>query len=99
MRFRQVERMVIEWGKERNIYNGSTPKSQAIKLLEEYTELLAATNNYRLDDMKDAIGDMMVVMTHIAAMIGTNLTECYKLAYDEIKDRKGKLENGIFVKE
>jgi NTP pyrophosphatase (non-canonical NTP hydrolase) len=99
MRFKQIEKLVIEWGKDRNIYKGSSPKDQAAKLVEEFTELLVATNHYRLSDMKDAIGDMMVVMTHIAAMIDTNLTECYKLAYNEIKDRKGKLENGIFVKE
>jgi len=99
MRFKQIEKLVIEWGIDRGLYTGSTPNNQIVKLIEEFTELLAATNNYRLDDMKDAIGDMMVVMTHIAAMIDTNLTECYRLAYNEIKDRKGKLENGIFVKE
>jgi hypothetical protein len=42
---------------------------------------------------------MMVVLTHIAKMYNLDLRHCYEQAYNEIKDRKGKIVNGIYVKE
>lgn len=47
----------------------------------------------------DAIGDMNVVMANIAERNGSSLESCMTLAYNEIKDRKGKMINGTFVKE
>lgn len=35
----------------------------------------------------------------VAELCGTSIEHCTELAYDEIKDRKGKLLNGVFVKE
>ena len=35
----------------------------------------------------------------IAVLINHDLTECANLAYNEIKDRKGKTENGTFIKD
>ncbi len=47
----------------------------------------------------DAIGDMGVVQINIAERNESSLVECLCLAYDEIKDRKGRMINGSFVKE
>jgi hypothetical protein len=47
----------------------------------------------------DAIGDMNVVMSNIAERNGSSLETCMTLAYNEIKDRTGKMINGTFVKE
>ncbi|WP_113842787.1 MazG-like family protein [Enterococcus cecorum] len=38
-------------------------------------------------------------LTMLAYRLGTNLEECLAAAYDEIKDRRGKMINGVFVKE
>ena len=38
-------------------------------------------------------------LTMLAYRLGTNLEECLAAAYDEIKDRRGKMVNGVFVKE
>lgn len=38
-------------------------------------------------------------LTVLAYRLGTNLEECLSAAYDVIKDRKGKMINGVFVKE
>lgn len=35
----------------------------------------------------------------IAKKTGNNLTECANIAWNEIKDRKGELIEGVFVKE
>lgn len=47
----------------------------------------------------DAIGDMGVVQINIAERNESSLLECLCLAYDEIKDRKGRMINGSFVKD
>lgn len=38
-------------------------------------------------------------LTVLAYRLGTNLEECLAAAYDVIKDRKGKMINGVFVKQ
>ena len=41
----------------------------------------------------------MVVLINIMARNGLTLEECLEVAYNDIKDRKGKMVDGIFVKE
>ena len=94
---RDLEKLVIRWAEERNLIKGSNPESQMLKLMEEAGEL--ASDIAKRRDVKDSIGDTLVVLTLIARQFGTNLEECYSLAYNEIKDRKGRMINGTFVKE
>ena len=49
--------------------------------------------------MSDDIGDIMVVLINIAERNDLTITECLQVAYDDIKDRKGMMVDGIFVKE
>jgi len=99
MNFEEIEKKVIEWGRERGILELHTPKPQLVKLEEEFNELKDSVNRNSTSEIIDAIGDMMVVLTMVSAIMGTNLTYCYSVAYNEIKNRKGKTVNGIFVKE
>lgn len=95
----QNEKLIIEWGEKRNFYGegGATPQMQFVKLIEECGEL--AGNLGRGRDVKDDIGDIFVVLVHIAKLSGTSVTECVRVAYKDIKDRKGAFVNGTFVKE
>lgn len=72
---------------------------QCYKLQEELDELLTACKERKLDEIIDGIGDMLVVLTMISNMLGKDLFTCYASAYLEIRDRKGKMVNGLFVKE
>jgi hypothetical protein len=47
----------------------------------------------------DGIGDAVVVLTILAAQHGVTIEECIDAAWDEIKDRKGRMIDGVFVKE
>jgi len=48
----------------------------------------------------DDIGDCLVVLNTLAIMNDTTLEECLKVAYDDIKDRKGHMNtHGVFIKE
>jgi NTP pyrophosphatase (non-canonical NTP hydrolase) len=99
MRFEDVEKLVIQWGIDRDLYIGSTSIQQMKKLQEELDELLEAVAHINEVKIIDGIGDMMVVLTHISAMHGFDLFKCYCTAYLEIKDRRGKMIDGLFVKE
>lgn len=88
---------VLSWAEARNLVKGSNSRSQFIKLAEEMGELAADLAKGR--DVKDSIGDMMVVLTIMARQEGHTLYECYQQAYTEIKDRKGKMVEGVFIRE
>lgn len=90
---------IREWAKERGIYKKGNVKSQFIKLLEEVEELNIAVANDDLNDFIDAIGDCVVVLTNMAALNGVPIEFCINSAYEEIKNRKGQMINGTFVKE
>lgn len=89
---------VIEWAGARGILANSTPAMQFAKLVSEVGEL--ADNIAKGRDVRDDIGDCMVVLAILAAFNKTNLDECADIAWEDIKDRKGFLNSdGIFIKE
>ena len=91
------EKLIGQWHRDRNLIDGSTDKDQYMKLIQEAGEL--SDSLCKGKDIRDDIGDMMVVLINI--MVRNNLTmkECLLVAYDDIKDRKGKMVDGIFIKE
>ena len=88
---------VVQWHRDRNLIDGSTDKDQVLKLMQELGELSDSVCKGK--DIKDDIGDMLVVMLNIVTRNGVTLSECLARAWDDIKDRKGKMVDGIFVKE
>ncbi len=88
---------VVKWHYDRNLIEGSTDKDQVLKLAQELGELSDSVCKGK--DVKDDIGDMLVVMLNIAERNGVVLSECLKKAWDDIKHRKGRMIDGIFVKE
>tara|TARA_R100000900_G_scaffold143859_3_gene127307 strand:+ start:3396 stop:3680 length:285 start_codon:yes stop_codon:yes gene_type:complete len=90
-------RMIIQWHHDRNLIKGSSDKDQVLKLMQELGEL--SDSVCKGNDLKDDLGDMMVVMLNIMERNNITMEECLTVAYDDIKDRKGKMIDGIFVKE
>lgn len=87
------------WAIERNLHDAD-PHKQILKLGEEFGELCQAlAKNRKLFAIKDAIGDMYVVLTILALQLGLDIEDCVSMAYEEIRDRKGEMVNGVFVKE
>lgn len=88
---------VREWGREKNIDDA---RSQFARMVEEVGEIATEMNRNRLDSlaMEDALGDTLVTLIIFADIIGYNLEECLEVAYNVIKDRKGKTVNGSFIK-
>ncbi len=87
------------WAAEKGIYTKGDSKTQYIKLLEETGELAKALLNNDKPEIIDAIGDIVVVLTNLAKLEDLKIEECVVSAYDVIKNRKGKMVNGTFVKQ
>ena len=88
---------VKQWHYNRNLIAGSTDKDQYLKLIQEAGEL--SDNICKGNDIADDIGDMLVVLINIAERNGLTLANCLEVAWDDIKDRKGRMVDGVFVKE
>ena len=90
---------IKQWAADRNLIEGSTPDKQLSKLNEEYNELFDGLLNQNIDDIKDAIGDIQVVLCVMCHQLGIDIDECREIAWEQIKDRKGRMVDGVFVKE
>lgn len=97
MDLERLETLVVLWHRDRNLIAGSTDAAQHTKLVEEVKEL--ETNILLSQPVIDDIGDCLVVLINIAERNGLTLAQCLQHAYNDIKDRKGKMVDGVFVKE
>lgn len=84
------------WHVNRNLIDGSDDKTQFMKLVQEMGEL--SDNLCKGQDIRDDIGDMLVVLVNIAIRNNVSFLSCLDAAWEDIKDRKGIMYNGVFVK-
>ena len=90
---------IRDWAEAKGIYAEGDPKTQYIKLMEEAGEVGRAILKQDLPEIKDGIGDMVVVLTNLAELCDLSIEECVESAYDVISKRTGKMKNGTFVKD
>ena len=93
----KYEELIKQWHQDRNLIDGSTDKDQYLKLIQEAGEL--SDSLCKGKDLRDDVGDILVVLINILTRNNLTLSECLAVAYDDIKDRKGKMVDGIFIKE
>jgi len=86
------------WASDRGLYDKGDTKTQFAKLMEESGELARAVLKDDKPEFVDAIGDMVVVLTNLAYLGGTNIEHCIDSAYEVIRKRSGNMVNGTFVK-
>ena len=90
---------IEQWASDRNIIEGSTPQAQLLKLAEELGEVIETVTKNKKAESASEIGDMLVVLTIICAQLEISMEGCAVIAYNKIKDRKGIMKDGIFIKE
>lgn len=88
---------IREWHYARNLIDGSTDSAQWTKLQEEVGEL-AESIEFGESPIDD-IGDIIVVLINIAERNNLSIEDCLAHAYNDIKDRRGQMVDGVFVKE
>ena len=91
--------LIRKWASDRGLYKKGDPKTQALKLVEEVGETCRAILKSNQTDIEDGIGDCVVVLTNLAHLCNTDIEYCIESAYNEIKDRTGKMSNGTFKKD
>ena len=91
--------LIRDWADERGLYENGDPKTQALKLVEEVGETCRAILKEDREEVIDGIGDCVVVLTNLAELVGVPIEICIEAAYDEIKNRTGKMVNGTFKKD
>lgn len=109
MKLKNEFQSVRDWAKERGIYEKGDVKTQFVKLSEEVGELAKAILKQDEKEIIDAIGDIVIVLTNLTELApiykGDTIIEkmtiedCINSAYNVIKYRKGKMNNGTFIKE
>ena len=98
--FEQLTRNVQEWAFERGIYEHSNARAQLLKAFSEMGELADAEIKGDGPAAADAVGDMLVCLINYCTLYGLGITDCLAGAWDEIKDRKGRMvPGGAFVKD
>jgi len=90
---------IRDWAEYNGIYAEGDPKTQYVKLMEEAGEVGRAILKNNREDIKDGIGDMVVVLTNLAELCDMSIEDCVKSAYEVISKRTGKMVDGTFVKD
>lgn len=90
--------LIEDWARDRGLDKADATK-QMLKLMEETGELAQGMAKNKPEQIEDSIGDIVVVLVVLSLQLGLSIADCVRLAYEEIKDRKGKMINGVFVKE
>ena len=99
MQLRNEFEPIRDWAKEIGIYEKGTVRGQFEKLLEEVNELKQGLENENDEEIIDAIGDCVVVLTNLANFIDVDIEYCINIAYKVIENRKGVMKNGHFIRD
>lgn len=90
---------ILNWADEKGLLKEENKFAQLAKLMEESGELAQAILKNRKEAILDSCGDLWVVLVILSGQLGLDIDECIEHAWNEIKDRKGKMVGGSFVKE
>lgn len=100
MTFEELQSSVEDWAYEREIYKHSTSTAQLLKAVSEMGELADAEAKGDLAGSIDAVGDVLVCLINYCRLKHLSIVGCLDCAYEQIKDRQGKMvEGGVFVKD
>ena len=97
--FVYAKKKVEKWAFDKGIYTNSTATAQLLKAVSEVGELADAELKGNVDEIEDAVGDVLVCLINYCKLAQLDLTECLYGAYNTIKERQGKMVNGAFVKD
>lgn len=100
MTFEEFRESVKHWSSERGIYSHSTRVAQLLKGISEMGELADAHAKNDTPGKIDSVGDVLVCLVNYCEMEGFTIEAAMAKAWDEIKDRKGRMvEGGVFIKD
>lgn len=109
MEFEELQEKVLEWADSHDLLHEENASKQFLKFIEETFEFKTEMDSFTAEfiyrdlvdireDMQLEMGDIFVTLIILCKQLGIEPQECLELAYDKIKDRKGKTINGCFIK-
>lgn len=98
MNLNELTIQIKQWAVDKGL-DEAQPEKQMLKLVEEVGELAQGLAKGNLDQVIDSIGDVYVVLTILSMQMDLDIKDCIAAAYAEISDRKGKMINGVFIKQ
>ena len=94
VKFKDIQILVEGWAEKKGIMEFGTPAKQLLKTLEEITELHAAIEDDNLEEIIDAIGDVVVTLIIYAKMKNITL---FPNGSEELSDSKGTAQDPYFL--
>jgi NTP pyrophosphatase (non-canonical NTP hydrolase) len=95
----ELQKLVVEWAGQKGLIKPENAPKQFMKVVEELGELSSAIIKEDIDKEIDSYGDVLITLIILAEQRNIDLKLALNLAYNEIKDRKGKIVDGSFIKE
>jgi NTP pyrophosphatase (non-canonical NTP hydrolase) len=90
---------VTAWAQEKGLLEKENAPKQMLKVMEEVGETASALLKNDHDKIIDGIGDSLVTLIVLSKQLGIEPLYCLEVAWEEIKNRKGKMVQGTFIKE
>lgn len=107
--FEELQAKIVDWAEEKDLLHEENAQKQFMKFVEEIFEFKTVFDFKRWRNRKGSIvlnrnlmlemGDIFVTLIILCKQLKIDPTICLNMAYDKIKDRKGKTINGQFIKE
>lgn len=97
--FDQLIKNVHDWADAKALLKEENAPKQIMKVIEEFGETCSAINKQDKFGVIDGLGDTFVTLIILCYQLGYNPAMVLDVAWEEIKNRKGKTENGVFIKE
>lgn len=99
--------LVEKWAEEKDLLHEENIDKQFMKFIEEAFEFKTELDLYNVygyiepmfESMMTEMGDIFVTLIILCKQLQMDPVKCLELAYEKIKDRKGKTIGGTFVKE
>lgn len=94
----ELVKKIEHWAIDKGLDKAESSK-QFLKVSEEVGEIASALARGKEFELQDSIGDVIVTLIILAMQNNLTLEECLQCAYGEIAERKGKMVNGVFIKD
>jgi len=90
---------VTQWANDKGLLKPENARTQMLKVMEEIGETASALLKHKDEELIDGIGDSFVTLIIFAKQLGLEPSDCLAVAWNQIKNRQGKMVNGTFIKD
>lgn len=106
MSFEDLQKLTLKWADDKDLLHSENAEKQFMKFVEEVFEFKTEFDDKQrfaqecvdINNLKLEMGDIFVTLIILCEQLRIDPLECLEMAYEKIKNRRGKTINGTFVK-